>query len=346
MSKQRHIIFGGDGFVGRHLAPKLVKDGHEVIVADIVKSNLPHYDEGVVFQHCDVTDPASVKAFGLRSDDMVYNLSAKMLSPIQVRAKRHEFFFPVNYHGTVNIIEAMDAVGARNLVHFTTDMVYGHTVHYPMTEDHPVSPLGEYGLSKLKTEELAEEWRQKGMNITLFRPRLIIGPGRLGILEKLFKLVDMNLPVPMIGSGKNPYQFISVFDCAEAARLAAIKGCPNEAYNLGSLNPPAVRKLLTKLVRHAGSKSVLLPTPGWAVKRTLDFLDWMDRPIMDPEQYLIADEDCLLDVSKGERDLGWVPQYRDEDMLIAAYDEYRAKKDGMQDSSAKKDRPDFLEAAE
>ncbi|RUX72392.1 NAD(P)-dependent oxidoreductase, partial [Mesorhizobium sp. M2A.F.Ca.ET.040.01.1.1] len=47
-----------------------------------------------------------------------------------------------------------------------------------------------------------------------------------------------------------------------------------------------------------------------------------------PEQYLIADEECVLDVSKAERQLGWVPQYRDEDMLIAAYSEYRAKKDG------------------
>jgi dTDP-glucose 4,6-dehydratase len=49
---------------------------------------------------------------------------------------------------------------------------------------------------------------------------------------------------------------------------------------------------------------------------------------MDPEQYLIADEECVLDVSKAERQLGWVPQLRDEDMLIAAYSEYRAKKDG------------------
>ena len=70
------------------------------------------------------------------------------------------------------------------------------------------------------------------MNISLFRPRLIIGPGRLGILEKLFKLIDWNLPVPMIGSGRNPYQFISVFDCAEAARLAWKAGVPNEAHSL------------------------------------------------------------------------------------------------------------------
>jgi len=323
----KHIIFGGDGFVGRHLAPKLVADGHEVVVADIVKSDLPAYRKAE-FIHCDVTDPEQVARVGIMTDDMVYNLSAKMLSPIQVRAKRHEFFWPVNYHGTENIIQAMARVDAPKLVHFTTDMIYGHTVEYPMTEDHPVSPLGEYGLSKWKTEELAADWRNRGMNITLFRPRLIIGPGRLGILEKLFKLIDWNLPVPMIGSGKNPYQFISVFDCAEAARLAFKAGVPNEAYNLGSLNPPPVRKLLGDLVKFAGSKSILVPTPGWAVKRTLDLLDLMNMPIMDPEQYLIADEDCLLDVSKGKRDLGWVPQYRDEDMLIAAYREYRAKKEG------------------
>ncbi|MBZ9760133.1 NAD(P)-dependent oxidoreductase [Mesorhizobium sp. CA8] len=323
----RHVIFGGDGFVGRHLAPKLVADGETVVVADIVKSDLPHY-RSVRFITCDVTDPASVAAVGLKADDMVYNLSAKMLSPIQVRAKRHDFFFPVNFHGTENIIQAMDKAGAQRLVHYTTDMIYGHTVVLPMTEDHPVSPLGEYGLSKLKTEELAAEWRKRGMSISLFRPRLIIGPGRLGILEKLFKLIDWNLPVPMIGWGRNPYQFISVFDCAEAARAAWKAGVPNEAYNLGSLNPPPVKKLLGDLIRHAGSKSLLLPTPGWAVKRTLDLLDWLNMPIMDPEQYLIADEECVLDVSKAERQLGWVPQYRDEDMLIAAYSEYRAKKDG------------------
>jgi dTDP-glucose 4,6-dehydratase len=329
----RHIIFGGDGFVGRHLAPKLLADGHEVIVADIVKSDLPHYRQARHVR-CDVTDPASVAGVGIKADDMVYNLSAKMLSPIQVRAKRHDFFYPVNYHGTVHIIEAMDKAGAPKLVHFTTDMIYGHTVTYPMTEDHPVAPLGEYGMSKWETEKVAADWRKRGMKISLFRPRLIIGPGRLGILEKLFKLIDMNLPVPMIGSGKNPYQFISVFDCAEAARAAYVAGVPNEAYNLGSLNPPPVRKLLGDLVKHAGSKSLLIPTPGWAVKRTLDLLDWMNMPIMDPEQYLIADEECVLDVSKGKRQLGWVPQYRDEDMLIAAYTEYRAKKEGRVPSAS------------
>jgi dTDP-glucose 4,6-dehydratase len=328
----RHIIFGGDGFVGRYLAPKLLADGHEVIVADIVKSDLAHY-RNARFIHADVTDIEAVRKVDIRADDMVYNLSAKMLSPIQIRAKRHDFFFPVNFHGTENIMTAMDEAGASSLVHFTTDMVYGHTFVWPQKEDHPCAPLGEYGLSKLRTEELAVERRRRGMNVTLFRPRLIIGPGRLGILSKLFKLIDHNLPVPMIGSGKNPYQFISVFDCASAAYAAYKAGVPNEVYNLGSLNPPPVRKLLGDLIKHANSKSMLLPTPAWAVKRTLDLLDLMNRPLMDPEQYLIADEMCILDVSKAERELGWVPQHRDEDMLIAAYSEYRKALAGRDETS-------------
>ncbi|MEL6947467.1 MAG: NAD(P)-dependent oxidoreductase [Pseudomonadota bacterium] len=322
----RHVLFGGDGFVGRVLAAKLANEGHDVLVADIARGACEHYSR-VDWVHLDVTKPEDFHQLRLKPHDAIYNLSAKMLSPIVTRAKRHDFFWPVNYQGTVHILEAMKAVGAKNLVHFTTDMVYGHTQTVPMDETHPVAPLGEYGASKLATEELAQTWRnEENFNISLFRPRLIIGPGRLGILSKLFKLVDMNLPVPMIGSGKNPYQFISVFDCAEAAYLAWRADFPNEAYNLGSNNPPSVRELLTRLIKEADSKSVLLPTPGWAVKRTLDLLDLVNLPIMDPEQYLIADEECLLDCSKAERDLGWVPRFSDDDMLVAAYREYRAQK--------------------
>ena len=140
----KHVIYGGDGFVGRHLAKKLLADGEEVVIADIVDGNRAYYRDAT-FVRADVTRPSDVAKVPVAADDMVYNLSAKMLSPLQVRAKRHEFFYPVNYDGTKNIIEAMDNVGAEKLVHFTTDMIYGHTVTYPMTEDHPVSPLGEYG---------------------------------------------------------------------------------------------------------------------------------------------------------------------------------------------------------
>ena len=149
----KHFIIGGDGFVGRHLAADLVAAGEEVVVADIVRSGHDVY-KSVRFIGIDVTKPDSFRALPLGADDVVYNLSARMLSPIQRRSRRHEFFFPVNTDGTKNILEWMKANGARRLVHFTTDMVYGHAKFTPQTEDHPTEPLGEYGLSKLVSEKL------------------------------------------------------------------------------------------------------------------------------------------------------------------------------------------------
>jgi dTDP-glucose 4,6-dehydratase len=319
----KHIIVGGNGFVGRHLAGDLHKMGETVIVADVAKSDLDIYRH-VSFHKLDVTDRDNFDGLELEPDDIVYNLSAKMLSPIMPKAARHDFFYPVNYTGVVHLLDWMHRGGATHLVHFTTDMVYGHTKTVPTTEEHPTDPLGEYGMSKLETEHLCREWRQKGMRISVFRPRLIIGPGRLGILLKLFRLIDLNLPVPMIGSGRNPYQFVSVYDCASAARLAWLAGVPNAEYNLGSDDPPSVRALLGRLIEEAGSRSILVPTPAALVKSVLNVLDRMNMPLMDPEQYLIADEYCVLDTTKAKRELGWEASYRDEDMLAAAYREYRA----------------------
>lgn len=330
----RHIIIGGDGFVGRHLAARLADLGETVIIADIIKSRLDVYAR-VPFLEVDVTRPETLRRIDLTPADMVYNLSARMLSPLQPRHKRRAFFWPVNTTGTEHILDWMTEAGATRLVHYTTDMVYGHSKSVPQTEDHPTAPLGEYGQSKLVTEHMCQRYRERGMRISIFRPRLIIGPGRLGILAKLFRLVDLGLPVPMIGAGRNPYQFVSVFDCAEAALLAWRAGVPNGAYNLGSDDPPAVRDLLARLVRHAGSRSILLPTPAPLVKLALGLLDRIDRPLMDPEQYLIADEVCLLDCSKAKREIGWQPRFRDDDMLIAAYNEYRAGRGASSDDKSR-----------
>lgn len=319
----KHIIIGGNGFVGHRLALDLMERGEQVLVADIARIGHALY-RNVPFVRVDVTAPETLDAIPIKPGDMVYNMAAKMLAPLQVRAKRRDFFWPVNHGGPANILAWMDRKGARRMVQFTTDMVYGHSLPgLRQDEDHPMAPLGEYGASKQAAEQVCEEYRAKGFDITIFRPRLIIGPGRLGILAKLFKLIDLNLPVPMIGSGANPYQFISVYDCASAAIAAWEAGCPNRAYNLGSEDPPPVKRLLGDLIRHAGSRSILIPTPGFAVKGALRLLDLANMPLMDPEQYLIADEFCLRETGRARSELGWRPQHRDGDMLNAAYAEYR-----------------------
>ncbi|MFQ6024049.1 MAG: NAD-dependent epimerase/dehydratase family protein [Acidiferrobacterales bacterium] len=321
----KHVIVGGDGFVGRYLAEELLVRGEEVVVCDVNKSDLEIYRR-VSFIELDITDRSAFKTMPLDRDDIVYNLAARMLDPILPRWKRREYFWIVNHTGTEHLLEFLLERECGKLIYFTTDMVYGHMKKTPQDESHPKEPLGPYGESKNVSEDLCASYRERGMNITIFRPRLIIGPGRLGVLKKLFWLIEHNLPVPLIGDGSNHYQFISVFDCVSAALLACDNGVPNEEYNLGSKDPPTVEELLRLLIKAAGKMSPLLKTPAGLVKQILGALDFVGLPLMDPEQYLIADEDCVLDISKAETELGWHPRFRDEDMLCQAYREYKSGK--------------------
>ena len=322
----KHIIFGGDGFLGTELTRKLSASGERVLVCDEKQSlEFGNYDlPGVEYLQMNVEEKASFQSINAEQGDIVYHFAARLLVPILPRAQRHEYFWNALYVGTENVLEWMMEHSLNQMVYFTTDMVYGHTENNPRTEEHPRKPIGPYGEAKYQTELLVEKYREKGICITLFRPRLIIGHGRLGILEKLFKLIDKNLPVPTIGSGKNYYQFISVGDCADACLAAVAKGFPNENFNLGSASPPTVNVLLKRLIQEANSKSFLIPTPAFAVKWTLDFLDRVGKPLMDPEQYWIADETCVLDCSKADRLLNWTPKDDDISMLLVAYHDYKA----------------------
>lgn len=324
----KHIIFGGDGFLGTELTKKLTARGENVLICDrkqTLASGIYENKDLVSYIKMDVIQPATFDQIPTDEDDVVYHFAAELLVPIIKRKDRKKYFWDALYVGTVNVFDFMKSRGLNKLLYYTTDMVYGHTVYNPRFEDHPRAPVGPYGEAKYQTELLCEEKRKEGFNISIFRPRLIIGEGRLGILEKLFQLIDKNLPVPMIGNGKNYYQFISVSDCADVSIQAVDKGLPNEEFNVGSLNPPTVRELLTDLINEANSKSFLLPTPAPLVKLTLGALDVIGMPIMDPEQYLIADETCVLEMSKVKKILDWEPKDTDSDLLIVAYRSYREK---------------------
>jgi dTDP-glucose 4,6-dehydratase len=185
-------------------------------------------------------------------------------------------------------------------------------------------PIGEYSASKMAIEDYCIAKRAEGLRVSIFRPRLIIGPGRVGILGKLFHLIRLNLPVAMIGNGKNRYQMVSVFDCGSAAVHSANKGVVNGEFNLGSADPPTVRQLLAEVIRQAGSKSMLIPTVAAPAKVLLRFLDRINLPVLVPEQFEIADHDYVVDIEPTIRMLDWKPLYGDQQMMNEAYRQFLA----------------------
>lgn len=315
------IVFGGNGFVGQWLIKALQKNNDKVISCDIGDRS---FVSGVEYKKVDIRMKDQVNSIVMSPDDIVVNLVANQYHGKVPRKGRKDYFYDTNTMGAENIMEAAWNQGCRKLIQFTTDMTYGKPQYLPVDTNHPQNPFGPYGQSKKATEDICRKYRSLGMNITVFRPRMINGPGRLGILKKLFWLIERNLPVPTIGRGKNCYQMVSVFDCVSAVICAIQHNVPNGEYNLGSKNPPSTRELLKNLIQNVGSKSIVIPTPGRLVKLTLGVLGALGIEIMYKEQYMIADEDYVLDISKTEDELDWEPQYNDKDMIIDAYKNYIA----------------------
>jgi nucleoside-diphosphate-sugar epimerase len=320
----RHIIVGGSGFTGGFLARQLLEEGENILNLD---SQVPHDRvlSTAPFLQVDLENPRPLENVALNSDDIVYHLAARQYHNPIPRLGRSEFFERVNVGGTRNVLEWMERTDCRNMVYFSTDMVYGLPDSIPVTTEHPRRPLGPYGESKKSSEDICAAARHRGFRITVFRPRLIIGPGRLGIFKKLFRLIAANLPVPLIGDGSSRYQMISVFDCVSAMRCAVPAGLPNTEYNLGSLSPPTTRELLRSLIERVGSRSRLIGTPGKLLKGILTGLDNAGLTLLYPEQFLIADVNYIVDTSKTEQQLGWRPRFQDQDMIYQAYAEHNAQ---------------------
>ena len=130
----------------------------------------------------------------------------------------------------------------------------------------------------------------------------------------------------MIGTGNNRYQMVSVQDCVAAAVLAVGRDCPPGPFNLGSASPPTTHMLLEAVIKHAHSRSILIPLPAAPLKATLAALNSSGLTVMYPEQFAIADLDILLDTSSTRTELGWEPSTDDITAMTAAYDAFVASR--------------------
>jgi nucleoside-diphosphate-sugar epimerase len=331
----KYIVVGGSGFLGRYVTAELLSKGERVVVCDLVPPPQQRASAGQLsYIHADVRRPDTLQELSMSPNDMVIHLAANQYHTAVPRKNREAYFSDTNAQGTRNVLERMAACGASRMVYFSTDMVYGKPVRLPVDEDHPKAPFGPYGLSKLASERICETFREQGFDITIFRPRMIIGPGRLGVLKKLFRLIANHLPVPLIGGGRNHYQMISVQDCTTAVLRAIEKGIPNQAYNLGSMQPPTVRELLQSVITYARSRSILVSTYGGAVKSVLSGLSVVGIELLYKEQYMIADENYLVDIARAQRELDWAPFYTDSDMIIEAFLHYMSMPREYDDLSA------------
>jgi len=133
-----------------------------------------------------------------------------------------------------------------------------------LTEETIPTPIEAYGKAKLTGENLCREYARNGLDVTIVRPRTIVGQGRLGIFQILFEWIYQGKSIPVLGDGKNIYQFVHADDLAEACIQASIV-TGADAFNCGTDRFRTMREVLEHLCRHAGTGSQVKSLPMWPI---------------------------------------------------------------------------------
>jgi nucleoside-diphosphate-sugar epimerase len=149
----RNIVTGGAGFIGSHIAERLVADGHEVVVLDDLSTghehNLAGFRDGIEFVRGSITDP-DLLARLMPGTDVVFHQAALASVPRSVAdpVASNE----VNITGTLRVFLAARDAGVRRVVYAASSSAYGDSEVLPKREDMPARPLSPYAITKYVDE--------------------------------------------------------------------------------------------------------------------------------------------------------------------------------------------------
>jgi nucleoside-diphosphate-sugar epimerase len=311
---RRILITGGSGYFGSVLARQARAAGDTVRVLDL---NPPEAELAVEYVAGDIRDRAVVRDACTDVDVVLHNVAQVPL------AKDPDLFDSVNVIGTANLLVAARDADVDKVVHTSSSAIFGIPERNPVTEETPPRPLEAYGRAKLQAELLCREAAAGGVDVTIVRPRTILGHGRLGIMAILFEFVADGAPVYVLGPGDNRYQFVHAEDLADACLRAARRPGP-AVYNVGAVEFGTMRETLQALVDHAGTGSRVRSLPVAPARVAMKTLAGRGLVPFAPYHWLLYSESLWFDTTKARAELGWEPRHSNASMVIESYEWFLA----------------------
>lgn len=240
----KYLVTGGFGFIGSHLAVKLIRDGHHVTIIDDCSSDSvssPPWHDNCDFINCDIINTQFYEKF-LNGVDVVFHLAAK--ARVQPSIADPVYFDYTNVHGTVNLFKACVDAGVRKIVFSSSSSVYGDA-EMPTPENHRLSPQSPYGLQKKIGEEYLELFTKiydiKGVSLRYFNvygEGMPLGGGYATAIGIFLNQRRNDQKITIFGDGEQTRDFTHVNDVIQANILAATvatEGLENyEVFNVGN----------------------------------------------------------------------------------------------------------------
>ena len=316
-------ISGGAGFLGLHLARRLVADGHVVRTLDVAPLDDAGLEGRVEELRGDVRSAVDARRLLAGADVLVHAAAAL---PIQ---ESRAAIRSVNVDGAAVTFAAALEAGVRRVVLISSTAVYGVPERHPIHEDDPLVGVGHYGESKIEAERLCDAFASRGLETVIVRPKTFLGPERLGVFEILFDWIREGRRIPILGEGTNRYQLLAVEDLCDAVVRCLDADVAGEALNVGAARFGTVREDLEALIAHAGSGSRLRPVPARPAELALRGLELARLSPLAEWHYRTAHRDSFVSIEKTRSLLGWEPRLSNAETLCETYDWYLAHRGTM-----------------
>ncbi len=252
------VVTGGAGFIGSHVADRLLEEGVAVVAVDDLstgrRENLP---AGADFEESDVRDAEAMRSLLSRvRPDAVFHLAAQI--SVTRSVSEVEYDADVNVRGTATLLEAARLAGVPRFVYVSTGgALYGEADVVPTPEDAPIEPLAPYGLSKWVGERYCDLYeRLHGLSTLTLRLANIYGPrqdphGEAGVVAIFCQRLHAGQRPVVFGDGRQTRDYVYAGDAAEAV-LAAGRSDTTGAFNVGRGEEASVLDLVDTLRELSG----------------------------------------------------------------------------------------------
>lgn len=262
---RRVLVTGCAGFIGSHLAERLLADGLEVVGVDCFTGFYPRAQK-----ERNLLGLRDHPRFTLRELDLGYRRVVGLLEGIDVvyhlagqPGVRQSFgggfktYVRNNIHATQRLLEEASRRPVSAFVYASSSSVYGDAPTYPTPEDSPMAPVSPYAMSKLATEEIANVYlRTRGVPVVGLRYFTVYGPRQRPDMafSRFLAAALAGRPLPVLGDGSQLREFTFVADTVRATVAAAQRGRPGRAYNVGGGSSVVLRDVIALLERLLGRR--------------------------------------------------------------------------------------------
>jgi UDP-glucuronate 4-epimerase len=270
----RILVTGGAGFIGSHLAERLVAAGHTVVVLDdfndfydpqIKKANIAGFAKDVTVCHVDLRDGASVRnLFHREKFEVIAHLAAR--AGVRPSIQYPQLYYDTNVIGTLQLLEAARVTGAQRFIFASSSSVYGASKTIPFSEDqHLTQTFSPYAATKVAGEFLCSTYSHlHQLRVVALRYFTVYGPRQRPDLaiHQFTRRIYAGQPIEQFGDGTTQRDYTYVDDVIQGTMAALqYEGPLFDIFNLGESETIQLKDLIVAIENALGKKARIKQLP-------------------------------------------------------------------------------------